>query len=433
MTLTSLPSYLDEQAFLSRLNKARELSLDNQYRYTPHKKQTQFHDAVRQFDNVLFNGGRGSGKTTAGARQAIDEALIHQVGERGIVTAPTYTMLKDATMHEFFRWLPRHRIANWNKTDKVLLLTNGSEVAFRSCDDPDSLRGPNRAWAWMDEPRNLRTRDAFDVVTAQLRPTRKLWLTTTPSGIFHWMYQLFIENPLPKSAVITVRTSENPYLPADYEHDLRTQYTGMFAAQELDAEWVSFEGRIYDNFSLTENVTEAAEYNPDLPLTWGVDDGYATGEGQGKASYHPRVILLGQETPIGGVNIFASYYKSGELTERSMSEVLSWPYPKPNVAYVDSSAAELKSRLWEIGIQTVGGTHKVTEGIKNVRRLVCDGNNQRLLKIHPRCKELIRELQYYRYDDATKVAFAGEPKPLKVDDHGPDALRYMTWHLRYGH
>lgn len=418
---------------LEAIQKSRKPVTFESLNYTPHPKQVNFHDAVQAHNYVLFNGGRGSGKTTAGAIEAVMQSLVYDVGARGIVVAPTYGMLKDATMHEFFRWLPREYITNWNKTDKVLELTNRSQVAFRSADNPDTLRGPNRAWAWFDEPRNIRTREVFDIVTAQLRPTRKLWLTTTPSGIFHWMYELFIENPLPDSEVITVRTAENPHVPPDFDALLRTQYTGMFAAQELDAEWVSFEGRIYDNFSLTENVTEDAEYNPNLPITWGVDDGYATGEGQGKASYHPRVILLGQETPIGGVNIFASYYKSGELTERSISEVLSWPYNRPGVAYVDSSAVELKARLWELSIQTVGGTHKVTEGIKNLRRLICDGNNQRLLKIHPRNKELIRELQLYRYDDAAKVATVGEPKPLKVDDHGPDALRYMTWHLRYGH
>lgn len=386
---------------------------------------------MRQYDSVLFNGGRGSGKTTAGAQQALAEATQYQIGARGIIAAPTYPMLKDATMYEFFRWLPRRLIDNWNKTDKVLRLTNGSEITFRSCDDPDRLRGPNRAWAWLDEPRNLKSRDAFDVVTAQLRPTRKLWLTTTPSGIFHWMYDLFIENPLPKSTVVTVRTDENPYLPPDYGQGLRVQYTGMFASQELDAEWVAFEGRVYDNFSLAENVSEDADYNPSLPVAWGVDDGYAQGEGPGKPNYHPRVILLGQVTAQGGLHIFAEYYATLELSERSLDTVLGWDYPRPDIAYVDSSAVELKARIWERNIQTVGGTHGVGEGIKNLRRLVCDGNGVRLFKIHPRCKNLIRELQMYRYDPNSTSVKVGEITPLKCDDHGPDAARYLAWPLRF--
>ena len=53
-----------------------------------------------------------------------------------------------------------------------------------------------------------------------------------------------------------------------------------------------------------------------------------------------------------------------------------------------------------------------------------------MLKIHPRCVNLIREMQMYRYDDKTKVSEAGEPKPLKLDDHLTDALRYLIWNFR---
>lgn len=402
-------------------------------RYTAHAKQKRFHQALRTHDIVLFNGGRGSGKTTAGAIECVRQGWFFQPGSHGIVLAPTYPMLEDASMAEFFKWLPHHAIRDFNRQRKLLELTNGTQIAFRSADNPDSLRGPNRQWAWLDEPRNLRTREAFDIVYAQLRPTRKAWLTTTPSGIFHWLYDLFVGHPLPNSYAVTVRTDENPYLPESFEQGLRAQYTGTFAQQELDAAWVSFEGRIYDNFSLEPdgNVSELAEYNPDLEVYWGVDDGYALGDGPGHANYHPRVILLAQDTPIGGVNVFAELVECLTLPERSLDKVLAWDYPRPQVAYVDSSAVELKARIWERGIQTVGATHQVSEGIKNVRRLVSDGNGVRLLKIHPRCTHTIREMQSYRRDDHSLAIRVGEQPPLKIDDHCPDGLRYLVWHLRY--
>lgn len=397
--------------------------------YFPHQKQLQFHHALLNTDVVLFNGGRGSGKTTAGAVQAVAETEF--TVSRGVIVAPTYPMLRDATMVEFFKWLPREAIASWHKSDKLLTLKNGSEIAFRSADNPDSLRGANRDWLWFDEPRNVRTREAFDIVFAQLRPYRKAWLTTTPAGIFHWLYGLFIQNPIPKSSVITVRTAENPYLPHEYVDSLRVQYTGAFAAQELDAQWVSFEGLIYDNFSIAENVTTAADYNPDLPIIWGVDDGYAYGQGKGTESYHPRVILLMQVTAQGGLNVFAEYVACGELEEVTLDNVLNLPYPRPDIAYVDSSAAQLKARIWAKGLQTSGATHVVSEGIKNVRRLVGDGNGVRLLKIHPRCKELQYEMQSYRRNPNTAQVKNGEVAPLKIDDHTLDALRYAAWRLRF--
>lgn len=405
----------------------------NDYRvYNAHAKQRRFHKSVRQYDYVLFNGGRGSGKTTAGAIQSVLESCRYQPGSSGMIVAPSYPMLEDASMKEFFNWLPRHFIREFNKQRRIVWLTNGSEIAFRSADNPDSLRGPNRSWVWFDEARNLKTREAFDIAAGQMRQTRKFWLTTTPSGIFHWLYELFVEKPLPSSAMITVKSAENPHNSPDYATNLRAQYTGLFAAQELDAAWVSFEGRIYDNFELEHNVSEEAEYNPALEVMWGVDDGYAYGSGPGHANYHPRVILFGQMTPVGGLNIFDEYVAALELSEVSLDNALSRPYQLPRVAYVDSSAAELKARIWERGISTIGATHTVVEGIKNVRRMICDGNGVRLLRIHPRCVHLIREMQLYRYDEARKTATVGEPAPLKVDDHGPDAVRYLCHPLRYG-
>lgn len=399
--------------------------------YTAHVKQAVFHRLVRDNTDVLFSGGRGSGKTTAGAIQSVLEAVQYQPGSRGVVGAPTYPMLEDATMAEFFKWLPRRLIADFNKSRRVLTLVNGSEVAFRSLDNPDSLRGPNRTWAWLDEARNLRTQEAYDIVSAQLRPTRKLWITTTPGGIFHWLYPLFFEKPLAHTAVVTVRTIDNPHLPNEFSERLRAQYTGAFAAQELDAEWVSFEGRIYDNFDRDGNVSEVAEYNPELDVMWGVDDGYAHGGGPGSPDYHPRVVVFGQRTPIGGIHIFAEYYRTLEPDYALTIENLrALGYPDPDLASVDSSATMFRAALSGHGIHNVGATHPVGEGIKHLRQLICDGNGVRLLKIHPRCTHLIRELQMYRY--ATGIqARGGEPMPEKMDDHGPDALRYLAWRYRY--
>lgn len=398
--------------------------------YNAHPKQAIFHHACRIHTDVLFLGGRGSGKTTAGAIQAILEATHNQPGSRGIVAAPTYSMLEDATMYEFFKWLPPQHVAHFSKARRILTLKNGSEVAFRSCDNPDSLRGPNRDWAWLDEPRNLPTREAFDIISAQLRPYRLFWQTTTPSGILHWLYSVFVANPLPSAYVVTVRTADNVYLPGQYEALLRTQYSEKFAAQELDASWISFEGVIYDDFHPSYNVTYEAEYDPERPVYWGVDDGYACGDGPGSSSYHPRVVLFTQFDARGGATVFDEMYVCGESDyDAWIQAALARSYAPPAMAYVDSSASVLRARISHAGIFNVGATHRVEEGIKNVRRLVKDANDVRLLRVHPRCESLVYEMQAYRTIDGTRSS-GGQVAPLKVDDHGPDALRYVCEHLR---
>lgn len=224
-----------------------------------------------------------------------------------------------------------------------------------------------------------------------------------------------------------------PYLPWQTE-DYYNQERNTLDAAEFDRvhrnQWQLAVGRIYPMFD-EHNISEEAEYNPNLPIIWGVDDGFAQGKGPGTESYHPRVFILGQVTAQGGIHIFAEYYKTLELSEKSIENVIAFPYPLPSHAYVDSSAVELKARIWEKGIATIGATHEVREGIKNVRRLICDANGNRLLKIHPRCVELRREFSRYRWSDTGTIK-VGEQAPLKVDDHGVDAARYMAWHLRHG-
>ena len=82
----------------------------------------------------------------------------------------------------------------------------------------------------------------------------------------------------------------------------------------------------------------------------------------------------------------------------------------------------------EYGVYAVGATHSISEGLKLVRQMICDGHGVRLIRIHPRCKRLISCLQSYRYSEST-AAPGGEVKPLKIDDHLPDALRYLAWIL----
>ncbi len=184
------------------------------------------------------------------------------------------------------------------------------------------------------------------------------------------------------------------------------------------------------------STTTEAEYNPEWRVRWGVDDGYVYGKGPGTESYHPRVILFANITPQGFIHVFDEYYATGELSEVSIQKVLAMPdgkpsYRRPEIAYIDSSASELKTRVHNNNIQASGATHSVGEGIKNLRRFICDPDGVRMLKVHPRCVNLIREMVSYQYDEKSRMATAGERKPMKVDDHGPDALRYLLWSSRF--
>jgi hypothetical protein len=235
---------------------------------------------------------------------------------------------------------------------------------------------------------------------------------------------------------------DNPMVTAEYLSNLR-QLDEVTRLQLMEGDWdaEAGTGRVYPNWSSILNVTEEAEYDPNLGnVYWSIDDGYAVGEGPGTESYHPRVVLLSQVTPLGGLNVFAERYVTGEsdynqtidaIIGNPDKELESWPYPLPVVAYVDSSAAMFRGALSLRGIPNAGATHAVIEGVRNLRRMVCDANQMRLLRVHPRCENLIEEMGSYLYDDRAQIP-GGDRKPRKMNDHGPDALRYRAWPLRYG-
>ena len=285
--------------------------------------------------------------------------------------------------------------------------------------------------AWLEEATRFTEVD-YNEVLARMRGTaggwRQIILTTNPDAQTHWIKRRLIDGM--EASVYYSQATDNPNNPYTYNDTLRSM-TGVQRERLLEGKWVQAEGVIYDNWS-HENVSLDADYDPALgAVYWGMDDGYVYGGGPGTPSYHPRVVLLAQITPVGGVNVFAEYYRALELAETTITNVRDLGYPDPEVVYADSSAAELRGRLSNVGLMNVGATHPVSEGIQTLRRMICDGHGQRLFRVHPRCAHLIRELQTYRYADSLAGVVAGEPKPEKTEDHGADAARYLTYSLRH--
>lgn len=391
---------------------------------------------------VLLTGSAGGGKSRCAAEK-IHAFMLKYPGATGLVLRKAREFVSKSAVPMLW-----HKVIGgvksgieMVKSDSLFRYKNGSMLWWGGMKDDDqreALRSIGQDGAldfvWMEEANRFTNAD-FDEILGRMRGKAADWnqilLSTNPDAPRHWINDRLIKGK--QAHVYYSSAIDNPNNPDTYAQRLALM-TGMLHDRLVKGLWVLAEGAIYDNFSLLPdgNVTEEAEYNPDLPVIWGVDDGYAIGNGRGSANYHPRVFLLGQVTGQGGLNIFAEYVMCLEQPEVSIQNVLALGYRTPDMVYVDSSAAQLKNRIHHTaGVgQTMGATHTVTEGIKNVRRLVGDGNGVRLLKIHPRCAETIGEFQSYHVADSL-VAVVGEPKPAKVDDHCMDALRYMAHPLRF--
>ena len=234
-------------------------------------------------------------------------------------------------------------------------------------------------------------------------------------------------------AFYPAKLSDNPSIGDRYVRAINALTDPVAKARLIAGDWdVEYtEGRIFDTWALA-NISEQVQYNPDLPIYWGVDDGYAYGGGPGYPNYHPRVILFIQDNALGGLDVIDELCVSGQTYGETFNDALDaqkFPYRRPSLAWIDGSAATFRAEFDARGLSTVNGTHRVVEGIKAVRQLILGPDEVRRLRVNPRCSNLIFEMSLYRSDPKARTE-TGEPVPMKVNDHGIDALRYVAFNKR---
>ena len=189
-------------------------------------------------------GGRGAGKTRAGA---IDLIWRSCPGRTYLIGSPTGVMMTDTTFPTF-REVARSMGMWWPGGVRltpypVVTLANTAVVRFRTAEDPERMRGPNLSGVWLDEA-SLMEEEAYSICIAALREGGESgWLsaTFTPRGMGHWTYRVFAREPRSMdTAIFSARTAENVFLPPDFDRTVRAQYGNgsRMTLQELDAEFL---------------------------------------------------------------------------------------------------------------------------------------------------------------------------------------------------
>src|SRR5579872_3046668 len=102
--------------------------------YSPLPSQREFHASKARFKG--FSGPIGSGKSQALCQEAI-RLCYQNPGRLGLLGAPTYPMLRDATQATLFEILEGNKIPfDYSKAENTLLLVDTrSRVIFRPVDD----------------------------------------------------------------------------------------------------------------------------------------------------------------------------------------------------------------------------------------------------------------------------------------------------------
>lgn len=389
---------------------------------------------------LLLTGAAGGGKSRL-AGEKIHGYCLKYPGSTGLITRKAKTSMSGGTILFMRRKvIGRDPSVRWIDSPKFRFeYRNGSILQFIGLldeDARDNLKSIGQDgsvdMAWFEEGTQFEEAD-LNAMIARMRgkaaPWRQIMLTTNPDAPLHWIKRRLIDAS--EASVYFSKASDNFYNPDDYEQWLST-LTGIEKQRLVDGLWVQASGLVYDVWSdgpPDGNVTEEADYQEGAgPVLWGVDDGY-TGKidqatKQFTADSHPRVFGLYQLRHDGTICRFAEDYALQLLSDQHIEQVQALPYPAPEYAVVDKSAAELKGRLHAVGIYTRNSPSVVDESIKEFRRaLAPDTNKKRRFLVHPRCTHFRAEMASYQYDT--------NGKPVKAFDHGPDEARYLVWSQRF--
>ncbi|WP_375465278.1 terminase large subunit domain-containing protein, partial [uncultured Methylobacterium sp.] len=193
-------------------------------------------------------GGRGSGKTRAGAEwvDALargDPAFTPEPVARIALVGETFADVRDVMIEGPSGLLalpargPRPR---WSPSRRRLAWANGAVATAFSAEEPDSLRGPQFGAAWSDEVAKWRQPEAaFDMLQFGLRlgaRPRNL-VTTTPRPI-PLIRRLLAD---PRTVVSRARTADNvDNLAPAFLDAVVGRYAGTrLGRQELDGELIA--------------------------------------------------------------------------------------------------------------------------------------------------------------------------------------------------
>lgn len=401
--------------------------------YVPLPSQDKFHASAARFKG--FSGPIGSGKSQALCHEAIKLSYLNG-GRAGLIGAPTYPMLRDATQAALFETLQASGIPyDFNKAENQLtMLDTGSKVIFRSLDEFERLRGTNLAWFGVDEL-TYTCEEAWIRLEGRLRDPKAERLcgfaVWTPKG-YDWVYERFVRNPVEGYDVVLARPYENRHLlesVPDFYDRLKSSYDEAFFAQEVLGEYLNpKQGLVYHAFDRRVHVGEV-EFDRRKPLMWALD-----------FNVNPMSSVVVQMDG-SQIRVIDEIVLSRASTQDACEEFARrYPeYPAGLTIYADACASRL---------QTAGTTDReILERFFEERRehpsyLIPKKNpavrdrvglvNSKLksaageisLAVSARCKELIADFERVQWvENTTEIDKDRDPRRT----HTSDALGYLIW------
>jgi PBSX family phage terminase large subunit len=326
------------------------------------------------------------------------------------------------------------------------IYANGSSIVVGGMDNPDKVMSTEYDIIYYQEATDG-TLEQWEKCTSRLRNGRvsfqQMLGDCNPQQPSHWLKKRCDDG---KATMLISRHEDNPRL-----MDERGQLTpyGQAYLRRLDnltgvrkerlryGRWVAAEGMIYTDWRPDVHLIDRKQLPADWPRIWGVDFGYT----------NPFVWQMWAIDPDGRMYLEKEIYRTQRLVEDHAKDILrvvttaegKWKYPRPMAIVCDHDAEDRATLERHLGMGTVAANKNVSEGIQAMQariRIAGDGLPRMFIcrdALVERDAELVEaglpsctaeEVEGYVW----KPGPDGKPipdEPLKKDDHGSDAARYV--------
>lgn len=293
------------------------------------------------------------------------------------------------------------------------------------------LRGLTACLALVDEA-TLLPQPFWNQLLGRLSvPGARCLATTNPDNPQHYLKTGFIDRQHERDMRLKAwdfTLDDNPSLDPLYVASIKAENQGLFYLRNILGQWVAAEGSVYDCFDPARHVVPWSEL-PEMQWNIGVGVDHGTTN-----PTHAVMIGLGVDNVLYALDEwrYAPSNREARWSNVQLSQGLRDWLAKPHhpsddhdnppritcPVIVDSSATDYRVQLKQDGLTTYLANKEVLYGIRTMSALFSSDK----LKVSDRCAGLLKEIPGYMWD--TKATTEGRDQPIKLNDHGLDAIRY---------
>lgn len=390
---------------------------------------------------LLMDGPAGTGKSHLAAHK-IDAYLRKYPGSTGLMVRKTRESMTNSTLLFFDRVVVgEDKNVVWKKDSRRFEYANGSVLAYGGMKDHaqrEAIRSIGLVGGldivWMEEA-HLFTLADFEELLPRMRgraaPWRQIIITTNPDSDTHWIYKRLIQGG--EAARYVARTVDNTHNPDNYVGMVLDKLTGVRRQRLLEGRWVGAEGAVYSDFRYETHVIDPFQIPADWRRIRSIDFGFR----------NAFVCQWWAISPDNRMYLYREIYYSGRLVEDHARDIVTLSKGEHIEYTVADHDAEDRATLARYGVLTIAAQKDVSAGIQAVQsRLRIDKTGKpAVLFFHGATVATDSELIATKKPASTLDEISGyvwEPsrdgtpqkeRPVKVDDHGVDAMRYAVMSL----